>query len=100
MPFDVYWINKGERPSAIPAAGRYSFSYAGSVGGGGFAAVDASIYSHAPADRQIAAGAIIRDRITVKFDSQGARLLEVTAEFEGQRATFRSNTVVLATSSR
>ena len=100
MPFDVYWINKGERPSKIPAAGRYSFNYSGSVAGGGFAAFDAQVYSHAPADRQIAPGAIIRDRITAKFDPQGAQLLEVTAEFDGGLATFKSNTVVLTTSRR
>jgi hypothetical protein len=100
MPFDVYWMNYGERPSAIPAAGCYSFSYVARVNGGGFAAVEAQISSNPPADRQIAPGATIRDHITVKFDPHGAQLLEVTAEFKGRRATFNSNTIMLATSRR
>ena len=100
MPIDVYWINTSERWSRIPAVGRYSFSYSGFVGGGGFASVDAQVTSHPPPDRRIAPGAIVRDRVTVDFDAQGAQLLEVSAEFDGQPSTFKSNTVVLVNSRR
>ncbi len=98
--FDVYWINDGRRPAAIPALQRYSFTYlplgptATTATAFGLSMLTAD---HPSADRRLAPGAVARDSATVDIDAKGADLVQIAAEFRGDRSTFKSNTVVLRT---
>lgn len=101
--FDIYWLNKGRRPAAIPAARRHSFTYSPLGPTAATAtAVGISILtaSHPSADRRIAAGAVIHDSAAIDVDARGVDLVKITAEFRGDRSTFKSNPVVLRTPRR
>lgn len=93
--FDIYWINSGFRPNAIPAARRHRFSYVPHGRDDSWAGVEALVQSHPDPDRRIAARAIIRDTATVKFDPRATELLEIRAKFYGDRSRFESNALLL-----
>jgi hypothetical protein len=93
--FDIYWINTGSRPAAIPAPGRHHFSSLSHGRDLGWAGGNARISVHPPPDRQVAPWSIVRDVVTVDIGRGAAELIEVDAEFEGKRRKFRSNSVVL-----
>src|SRR5262245_53366995 len=93
--FDIYWINSGSRPAAIPAAGRYNFSSLSHGKELGWAGGASRFWPHPPPDRQIAAGSILHEVVTVDIGRAAAELIEVDADFEGERKKFRSNSVVL-----
>ncbi len=96
--FDIYWTNDGSRPNAIPALQRYSFTYsplgptattATAVG------ISVRTADHPSVDRRIGPGALVRDSATAEIDARGTDLVQIAAEFRGDRSTFKSNTVIL-----
>lgn len=98
--FDIYWVNGGEKPAAIPALQRYSFVYLPV----GPAASRSTVYGaevqtvdHPSPNRRLAPHALLREYVTADIRASGAQAVEVTAEFDGDRTRLKSNTVILRT---
>ena len=95
VTFDIYWINSGVRAAAIPAVGRYEFSYLSHGADLGWAGGTQKFSVHPPPDRRIPARSILRDIVTIEITRGAAELIELHAEFQGHRRKFRSNSVIL-----
>jgi hypothetical protein len=96
--FDIYWVNSGEKPAVIPALERYSFVYlpVGPVASGSTvygAEVQGAL--HAAPNRQLAPHTLLREHATADIRAKGVKVVEVTAEFHGERTHLKSNTVLL-----
>jgi hypothetical protein len=94
ISFDIYWINENERPAAIPALERYSFTFPPWPGS------RLSGWRRAPSitpglDRSIAGWAIVHDTTTISVDAKPNELVAISAEFRGDKSRFKSNTIVL-----
>jgi hypothetical protein len=95
VAFDIYWINDGERPAAIPLLECYSFWYSPLGPGSTVVAIESRIVDHPGRDRQLGPRQALHERATAEITSKGAQPVEVAAEFRGNRSTYKSNTVVL-----
>jgi hypothetical protein len=95
IAFDIYWINESDRAATIPALDYHSFTYSPLASERSWGATVGHVVDHRGPDRQIAPRRILHDQVTVDIKAEGARLLRVSAEFEGHRSTFKSNTIVL-----
>jgi hypothetical protein len=93
--FDIYWVNDGDKTAAIPLLERYRFFY--SPVGPGSTAVGLQLHTvdHTGRDRHIAPRSVVRDTASAKIDAGGAQLVEVSAEFRGEKSRYKSNSVVL-----
>jgi hypothetical protein len=97
--FDVYWFNRGERAATIPSLESYSFacSVVSRTGKGLPRFLGGAVSSlHGNPDRPIPPRTVLRGEIQTDIDIAVDELVEVTAEFRGnRRGRFKSNTVVL-----
>ena len=98
--FDIYWVNGGEKPVAIPALQRYSFVYlpVGPVASRSTVyGAEVQTVDHPSPNRRLSPHALLREHATANIRASGAQAVEVTAEFHGDRTRLKSNTVILRT---
>jgi hypothetical protein len=93
--FDIYWVNESNRPAAIPLRQRYSFIFSPLAPELAWGATEFATVTHPGFDRVIPAHRVIHESATAQIDASGAKVLEVSAEFIGNKSRFESNTVVL-----
>jgi hypothetical protein len=94
VSFDIYWINESERPAMIPAFERYSFTFS-PLTSSATVGLDGRTIDHPSRDRGIAGWAIVHDQTTIEIDAKPNQLVEISAEFHGDKSRFKSNTIVL-----
>ena len=96
--FDIYWVNDGEKTVAIPLLERYTFFYSPVGPGSTAVGLQLRTVDHTGKDRHIAPRTVVRDKATAEIDAGGAQLVQVSAEFQGEKSRYKSNSVVLRVS--
>jgi hypothetical protein len=93
--FDIYWVNDGEKAVTIPALERYTFFFSPVGPSDAEVGFQLRTVDHSGPDRKIAPRSIIHENATAEIGARGANLVEVTAEFRGNRSRYKSNKVIL-----